>query len=174
MDSPLDKVIKSDLIKSTFQLLNVSQNDRKIVKMMEKIEYGKRGRRPEAEQAKINEERQEFYKKYFDQREIYENQNLGDYEKIYPCADEELMENYKTILIRAKTIWIESTSGPSNKKPAKTKSNIKPTTTKKEKSSKKQIMSPFKKIYEDSEIAKLKIKHKSKISEENALIKVID
>jgi hypothetical protein len=114
-----------------------------------------------------------FINKYFDQREIYENQNLGNYEKIYPCADEELMESYKTILIRAKTIWIESTSGPSNKKPAKSKSDIKPTTTKKEKS-KKQIISPFKKIYEESEIAKLKIKHKSKSSAENTLIKVLD
>lgn len=84
MDTPLDKMIKVNLIKCTFKLLNVSQNDKKIVKMMEKFEYDKRGHRPELEQTKIDNERKEFYRKYFEKREKYENENLGDYEKIYP------------------------------------------------------------------------------------------
>lgn len=95
MDTPLDKMIKVNLIKCTFKLLNISQNDRKIVKMMEKFEYGKRGHRPEVEQTKIDNERKEFYRKYFEKREKYENENLGDYEKIYPWENEEEMKLYK-------------------------------------------------------------------------------
>lgn len=43
-------------------------------------------------------------------------------------------------------MWIESTSGPSNKRPAKPKSTAK-SPTKSEAASKKAVVSPFKKIY---------------------------
>ena len=38
MDTPLDKRIKSELVQNTFQILNVSQKDRKYVKLMEKVQ----------------------------------------------------------------------------------------------------------------------------------------
>ena len=61
-DSPLDRKIKSELFHSTFKMLGISQNDRKTVKMMEKLEYEKRGHRPEVEQIQRDKERTEFYK----------------------------------------------------------------------------------------------------------------
>jgi hypothetical protein len=82
--------------------------------------------------------------------------------------------NYiNNIIAKAKTIWIESTSGPSNKKPAKSKNNVK-SPVKKEKSIRKTIISPFKKIYDEGEMAKLKIKHKSKSNAENSLKKDLE
>lgn len=83
------------------------------------------------------------------------------------------MKHYKDIIKKAKTIWIESTSGPANKKPSKSKSSVK-SPVKKEKSMKKTVISPFKKIYDDSEMAKLKIKHKSKSNAENSLKKDLE
>ena len=59
---------------------------------------------------------------------------------------------------KAKIMWIESTSGTA-KKPTKPKPNVK-SPLKKEIGSKKQLVSPFKKIYQTSEAQKLKIKHK--------------
>lgn len=48
-------------------------------------------------------------------RTEHEEENLGGYERIFPTTDEERMKTYKNIMIKAKSLWIESTSGGSNK-----------------------------------------------------------
>lgn len=83
-DSALDRKIKTDLIATTFKMLNVSQQDRKIVKQMEKFEYDKRGQHTDEERLYKEQERTEFYKKILEQKIQAENENLGNYEKIFP------------------------------------------------------------------------------------------
>ena len=185
-DTSFDRLIKSDLIRNTFKLLNVSQMDRKTVKTMEKLEYDKRGHRPEAEQLKRDTERMEFYRKVYEQRTKHEQENLGMYELIYPLSytsstsaedppshNEVRMKAYQGILSRARSIWIESTSGPTNRKPSKAKSIVK-SPEKKEKLSKKALISPFKKIYEAGEAAKLKLKSKPRSTAENTIKKNLE
>ena len=55
---------------------------------------------------------------------------MYSYEQIYPCDDQDRMDTYKPILAKAKSLWIESTSGPANKKPAKPKNPVKSPTKK--------------------------------------------
>lgn len=169
-DSAFDKQIKGNLIRNTFKMLNVSQHDRKTVKTMERLEYEKRGHRSEAEQQIRDEERGEFYRKYFEQRAKHEEANLDMYERIYPSDNPVRMKQYKEILVKAKSMWIEATGGNSTKKTAKPQPSAK-TSTKKDKAVKKTLISPFKKIYETSEVAKLKIKHKSKSNAETSIKK---
>ena len=76
--------------------------------------------------------------------------------------------NY-TILV----MWIESTSGPTNRKPGKSKSTAK-SPTKSEVSSKKTVVSPFKKIYWINESAKPKVKKAVPINIQSSEIKIKD
>lgn len=70
-------------------------------------------------------------------------------------------------------MWIESTSGPSNKRPAKSKSTAK-SPTKSEAASKKAVVSPFKKIYWINDSAKQKAKKGDQISIKSSEIKIKD
>jgi hypothetical protein len=124
--------------------------------MMEKLEYSKRGNLSPEEQLKNSEERKEFYEKYHTQRFNHEQANLGNFERIYPYENTSKMKIYSEILKKAKSMWIESTSG-SAKKNTKPKPDPK-NAQKKDSSVKKKLVSPFKKIYQTSETAKLKIK----------------
>jgi len=73
-------------------------------------------------------------------------------------------------MAKANSIFIESTSGPTKNKQDKAKSDPK-SVSRREKSTKKALVSPFKKIYETGkDMAKLKIKQKSK-SNNNTTIK---
>ena len=70
-------------------------------------------------------------------------------------------------------MWIESTSGPTNRKPGKSKSNVK-SPTKSEISSKKTVISPFKKIYWINDSAKQKVKKTVPINVQSSEIKIKD
>lgn len=70
-------------------------------------------------------------------------------------------------------MWIESTSGPSNKKPVKPKSTAK-SPTKSEATSKKAVVSPFKKIYWINDSAKQKAKKTEQINIKSSEIKLKD
>jgi len=85
-DTPFDKHIKGELIRNTFKMLNITQTDKKTVKTMERLEYQKRGNRPEEDQLKLDLERESFYKKYFDNRYKQEEKNLGDFERIFDAS----------------------------------------------------------------------------------------
>lgn len=105
-DSPLDRKIKSELFHTTFKMLGISQNDRKIVKTMEKLEYEKRGHRLESEQLIKDQERALFYQKVLENKIKTEEDNIGLYEKVYPCKDESRMKAYTAIIAKAKSkIW---------------------------------------------------------------------
>lgn len=93
-----------------------------------------------------------------------ENEWLGGFERIYPATDPERSNVYKTILTKAKSIWIESTSGPTNKKISKAKSDNVKSPSKNEKGSKKPVVSPIKKTYSTTDPAKLKVKSSAKTS----------
>jgi len=170
-ESKFDRKIKDALIKDTFAILNVSQKDRKTVKIMEKLEYDKRGIQSAEKQAKSDQDRHSFYTKYNEQKNKHEEENLGNYEMVFPWKNPERMEAYKAVLSKAKSMWIESTSGPTTKKPSKSKSTTK-SSVKKEKLNKKTIVSPFKKIYSTSEPTKIKFKSPGNIGSTTKDIKI--
>ena len=78
----------------------------KTVKMMEKLEYEKRGHRPEAEQLQKDQVRAEFYKKVYEEKIKTENDNIGLYEKVYPWEDESRMKVYNAIIAKAKSKYL--------------------------------------------------------------------
>lgn len=70
------------MITSVFRMLNVSQKDRKYAKIMEKLEYEKRGHHSESNNMNNEETRLKFYKKIHDMRIEMEDNNLGLFERI--------------------------------------------------------------------------------------------
>ena len=48
-------------------------------------------------------------------RDLFELKNLGDYEMIYPCQEEEKMLEYQMILEASREIW-EKESGAATRK----------------------------------------------------------
>mmetsp|Transcript_10872 Transcript_10872/g.10779 ORF Transcript_10872/g.10779 Transcript_10872/m.10779 type:complete len:243 (+) Transcript_10872:47-775(+) len=172
-DSPLDKQIKGDLIRDTFKILGVSQQDRRIVKTMEKYEKKKRENNTEEEQLKLEEDSKAFYQKCLAKKINHEENNLGGFEKIFPPKDEAKMKTYTEIMKKATSLFIEST-GTKPKNVQKDKKDQK-LASKIDKKGKDHLISPFKKIYNHSkDMGKLKIKNKSKSAVQTTVKKRLD
>ena len=105
-DSKLDFQVKEALISDTFRLLNIQPNDQKRFLKMQKAQSKKRllgelpptkSESPLAAQLKnhfLNKSREEYTKRLTK----YEDEHLGNFERIYPCVDSEKQAYYERII----------------------------------------------------------------------------
>jgi len=82
-DTPLDKVMKRSVIRDALQLMNISSNHRIKYKNQKKVELQQRVLTGKKTRMTL-EERQALSEKAQKERDVWEANNCGSYEKIYP------------------------------------------------------------------------------------------
>ena len=115
-DSPLDEKVKGELIRDTIRLLGISRKRKAMYSknlkahLDHRIMNGKFLRLP----ANLKEQ----YKNEFDKlRDIYELQNLGSFERLYPCSEELMQEfEYEKLLKASRKIYNQRDSRNSKAK----------------------------------------------------------
>ncbi|CAD8074759.1 unnamed protein product [Paramecium primaurelia] len=85
-DTPLDSLIKKNLIRDTLKLMNVSHEAKEEILAQRKEQLQQR-LLTRKKQKLTQEEKQLLIQQISEQRDKYENNNLGDYVKIYPLED---------------------------------------------------------------------------------------
>lgn len=113
-DTPLDFKIKKNLIADTIRLLNLSWAKKQKHKKQKTIEFHKRALKGKTRLT--IDEKENMREKKMKKRDAFEQKNMGDYELIFPSA-EETAEDYQKFLIVAKQNFEDFNLGPAKKKP---------------------------------------------------------
>ena len=82
-DTPLDRNIKKNVIKDTLKLMNVSLEERLNYKKKKRVELRKRILTGKSIKISLDERKVETEKAQ-KARDLWESENLGDYEKVFP------------------------------------------------------------------------------------------
>jgi len=104
-DSPLDEKVKGELVRDTLRLLGLSKKRKAMYNknlkahLDHRIMNGKFLRLPK--------HLKDQYRVEFDKlRDIYEMQNLGSFERLYPCSEELMKEfEYEKLLAASRKIY---------------------------------------------------------------------
>ncbi|CAK56184.1 unnamed protein product (macronuclear) [Paramecium tetraurelia] len=101
-DTPLDALIKKNLIRDTITLMNINLKVKNDLQQLQKEQMQRRvlGKKPKLS----NEEKKSLKLQAQVEREQYESQHLGNFEKIYPCD-----KSYDEYLQHAQKIYEEWT-----------------------------------------------------------------
>jgi len=121
-DTPLDKVMKRNVIRDALQIMNISANNRVKYKNQKKIELQQRVLTGKKTRMTL-EERQAMSEKAQQERDVWESKNCGGYEKIYPFDDPSQQEEDYTEFMRVAHKWWEEWTGTATKKPVKKNTN---------------------------------------------------
>lgn len=114
-DSPLDEKVKGELIRDAVRLLCLTKRRKKMYVRNQmalqnhRMMNGKFLRLPPEDKEKYRQEFEVI-------RDAYEMQNLGSYEKIYPCADPEKMKHYQELLKYQREVFENNNGYKSAKK----------------------------------------------------------
>jgi tubulin polyglutamylase TTLL6/13 len=114
-DTPLDKVMKRGVIRDALQLMNISSNHRIKYKNQKKVELQQRVLTGKKTRTTL-EERQALSEKAQKDRDVWEANNCGSYEKIYPFDDPSKEEEDYTEFMRVAHKWWEEWTGTATKK----------------------------------------------------------
>lgn len=105
-DTPLDKAVKRAVIKDSLVLMNIKKSHKVKYLKEQKAQFEKRAFA--GNKAKLTfEEKEKIIQKNLVQRDLYEQQNLGGFKKLYPLETEE--EPYKEFIEYAKVLWQKAT-----------------------------------------------------------------
>lgn len=106
-DSPLDERVKGELVRDTIRLLGLSKKRKAMYSknmkahLDHRIMNGKFLRLPQ-------NLKDQFRKEFEKLRDIYEQQNLGSFEQLYPCSEELSAEHeYEKLLKASKKILMQ-------------------------------------------------------------------
>jgi tubulin polyglutamylase TTLL6/13 len=116
-DTPLDRMIKKNVIKDALKIMNISVNNRIKFKNKRKMELQQRVLTGKKIRMTI-EERQAASEQAQQERDTWESRHCGAYEKIYPLNDKEGEEDYDEFL-KATQKWWEDWTGTSTKRNVK-------------------------------------------------------
>jgi len=111
-DTPLDRLIKKNVIKDALSIMNLSVNNRIKFKNKRKMELQQRvltGKKIKF----TAEERQAASEKAQQERDVWESRHCGAYEKIYPFDDASKAEENYDEYIKAAQKWWEDWTGTS-------------------------------------------------------------
>lgn len=101
-DSPLDKKIKYDLIWDTFHLLNLSVKRKKKTKNERAEQFSKRMHK---EGCLTKAEKDAIRAKNMINRDRWEDNNLGGFNRVYPNESYDLQEKYEMLLQSSLQLW---------------------------------------------------------------------
>ena len=96
-DSPLDHLVKTNLVADTIELINInteSRNDAMYEAFLERDLRIKTGKRTSLNRV----DRERFVEEAQSVRDQYEEEHCGSYEKIFPSPDVDLQAKYTTLL----------------------------------------------------------------------------
>lgn len=96
-ETPLDHLIKSNLIRDTLILMNVTSQARNQAQRAAKEELDRRVYTGKSHKLTA-EERKAMVKELQHQRDEYEKKNLGSFERIFPCKNPERQQKYDLLL----------------------------------------------------------------------------
>lgn len=112
-DTPLDRNIKMNVIHDTLKLMNITLEAKAKFKKSERVNMRKRVLTGKFSRMTA-EERQAEVEKAQKERDEWESQNLGGYERVYPIENtSEDGENYADFLKESNRLW-EEWNGTSN------------------------------------------------------------
>lgn len=96
-DTPLDELIKKNLIRDSLVLMNINTASKTTIINAKREEINNRvltGKKMKL----APEEREALRAEAQKQRDVFEDQHLGGFEKIYPCSNQELMTEYQSFI----------------------------------------------------------------------------
>ena len=112
-DSPLDHQVKKNLLRDTLHILNLTWKRKNRYFREQKNE---RADRLTGKQRLTAPERDQLRQKKLRIKEKFENNNLGDYQNLFPLKrglseeDDKLMDRYEKILLKSKEVHDDSTT----------------------------------------------------------------